>query len=580
MIDKTAHSTTYQGGDEQSVFPIPFPFLESSHIEARLRTGTEPWRTLAAGVDYAINRISDGNGEFILLGDALPADAVLEITRRVPLTQEILFHNQGPNSPRAMEEAVDKLTMIAQQQSEGNESMVAELAGRFATTVAEMHEALSGQNESLAGKAEKIHGHDMGAVSGLAAALGAKADAAAVAQALADKADASVLVGKAPVHHSHALADIGGLPVTLSSLTETQGDLADALSGKAAAGHRHTIADVTGLSSALGPHAGSHAAGGGDAVTPSAIGAQPEPPADGKSYLATAGGWVEYLAPTGGGEGGTSDHAQLTNREAANQHPQSAIQNLVGDLAAINAELDGLDGSLTGMQAALAAKADRSELPAVTDADIADILSDLEDKVDRSDLPGLATHNVSGLMSAADKLKLDGLSSGGGTGSGSSVPGKIELWPFRPADLPSGWYFANGDTYAVASAVGQALSALPERYRADWSIVSEGGYINLPDLFSNGDGYFLRPVDGVSRQVGSAQTDAIRNLTGNTGGGGLTGKIPVSGVFYHTGAATMGPSSGSGSYAVSAMDASLSVPTAHENRPLNIGMTPAVYLGV
>lgn len=47
----------------------------------------------------------------------------------------------------------------------------------------------------------------------------------------------------------------------------------------------------------------------------------------------------------GGGGGGTSDHSALSNRSAADQHPQSAITNLVSDLAA---KAPSASPSLTG----------------------------------------------------------------------------------------------------------------------------------------------------------------------------------------------------------------------------------------
>ena len=60
-------------------------------------------------------------------------------------------------------------------------------------------------------------------------------------------------------------------------------------------------------------------------------------PTDGKEYARKNGSWQEVV-----GGGGTSDHSQLTNRDAANQHPITAI---------------------TGLQTALDGKADAAELP-------------------------------------------------------------------------------------------------------------------------------------------------------------------------------------------------------------------------
>ena len=127
---------------------------------------------------------------------------------------------------------------------------------------------------------------------------------------------------------------------------------------------------------------------------------------------------------------------------------------------------------------------------------------------------------------------------------------------------------------------GRALNALPAGYKADWGITTMDGAITLPNLFSeDGRGCFLRPVDGVTRQVGAEQGDAIRNITGNTSHE-IDRGTPL-GAFY-TGPATSGINSLGEATSDKELrfDASRVVPTAEENRPLNLGMTPAVYLGV
>ncbi len=123
MLDTTVSSISYLGSGGQTVFPIPFPFLETSHIHAHVRDDSGACRTLAAGLDFCVNHISDGNGELILLADPLSDAQTLVIRRLVPLTQEIFFHNLGPYSPAALETVADKLTMIVQQLQDGLEEL-------------------------------------------------------------------------------------------------------------------------------------------------------------------------------------------------------------------------------------------------------------------------------------------------------------------------------------------------------------------------------------------------------------------------------------------------------------------------
>lgn len=161
-----------------------------------------------------------------------------------------------------------------------------------------------------------------------------------------------------------------------------------------------------------------------------------------------------------------------------------------------------------------------------------------------------------------------------------AVTGKIDLMPFRAAELPSGWYFCNGDQYALTSAQGQALNGLSANFKADWGITVSGSNISLPNLFyTDGRGVVLRTVSGSARLPGSIEQDAMQNLG------------TMSANFYTNGSGTQGPFSfGSSSASVQtgttsnwrtmAFNPANSVRVDTETRGLNIGMTPAIYLGV
>lgn len=167
--------------------------------------------------------------------------------------------------------------------------------------------------------------------------------------------------------------------------------------------------------------------------------------------------------------------------------------------------------------------------------------------------------------------------------------GEFRLMPFRAGKLPFGWYFRNGDNYLLTSPQGKALNGLSDNYKHDHRItikeIDGQQYINVPSAFApDGRGYFERPVDGTTRQVGSVQNDAIRNIYGSfypvsetfASEGQATGVFKKTQCFStHTPSAIDG---GPGDGIV--FDASLVVPTSNENRPLNIGLTPAIYLGV
>lgn len=169
--------------------------------------------------------------------------------------------------------------------------------------------------------------------------------------------------------------------------------------------------------------------------------------------------------------------------------------------------------------------------------------------------------------------------------------GDQRFMPFRRDELPFGWYFRNGDNYLLSSPQGQVLNGLSINYKNDHCItiktINGQQYINVPTAFApDGRGFFERAVNGTTRQVGSWEDDAIREIWGHFDTGvvrdhymyatgafaGVDAKNPYNSSFQAS------PEQ-NGTYGYD-FNASRVVPTANENRPLNIGMTPVIYLGV
>lgn len=88
----------------------------------------------------------------------------------------------------------------------------------------------------------------------------------------------------------------------------------------------------------------------------------------------------------------------------------------------------------------------------------------------------------------------------------------------------------------------------------------------IPDL----RGCFVRCVGGNAAKLGLRQGDAIRNITGKFGADDRMAYI-LQGCFFNAGWSDTG-SSGSGGGNTIGFDASKVVPTANENRPLNMAM--------
>ncbi|OCG71934.1 hypothetical protein A9G43_04055 [Gilliamella sp. Occ3-1] len=173
--------------------------------------------------------------------------------------------------------------------------------------------------------------------------------------------------------------------------------------------------------------------------------------------------------------------------------------------------------------------------------------------------------------------------------------GDMRLMPFRRDELPFGWYIRNGDKYLLDSPQGRVLNSLSTNYKRDHNIkiqvINGKQHINVPTAFAaDGRGYFERAVNGTNRQVGTIEGDAIRNIKGaipngeeraiighkNITKGERDGAISV----YHSDNDWLQGGSREMKWAFFDFDASRVVPTADENRPMNIGMTPVIYLGV
>lgn len=160
---------------------------------------------------------------------------------------------------------------------------------------------------------------------------------------------------------------------------------------------------------------------------------------------------------------------------------------------------------------------------------------------------------------------------------GSSVPPGCFMW-FCGSTAPNGWLECNGTTLQI--------SQYPELYAAISTTYGGDGVTTfaLPDL-TRDSGLFIRSASA-GRTVGSVQGDAIRNITGSFGQmsdlDSSTWSKTLSGAFgYNSNAGISYPMKKLtlNSYTATSkviFDASKTVPTAEENRPINIAFMPII----
>ncbi|CDL87197.1 phage tail protein [Xenorhabdus cabanillasii] len=150
------------------------------------------------------------------------------------------------------------------------------------------------------------------------------------------------------------------------------------------------------------------------------------------------------------------------------------------------------------------------------------------------------------------------------------IRGEIRLFPFRQAELPTGWYHCNGERHLTTSAIGRALAQLSGSYKSDFKITVSGSYINLPNFYLDGRGLFMRPSTAPGQVVpdtfrAHSHPDSVSSIEGGR-------------VNYAESTAVAWFSSSTKHY--SGYSRRESEVGGAETAPIHIGMTPAVFLGV
>ncbi|MGL5582282.1 MAG: phage tail protein [Cetobacterium sp.] len=168
---------------------------------------------------------------------------------------------------------------------------------------------------------------------------------------------------------------------------------------------------------------------------------------------------------------------------------------------------------------------------------------------------------------------------------------KAELASYQGAGVPVGtvqWFSVNEVPFGYLLCDGRQVSraAYPDLYKVIGDTYGPGdgtSSFNLPDL----ENEFIRGCNPATREVGSKQGDAIRNITGTLRlHGGETPSLigHVEGPFYkrdvHNEYRSLSdlpaPRPGADSSGGFHFDVSRVVPTSDENRPRNVAMLPVI----
>lgn len=107
----------YAGAGTTGPFAVDFRFLEDSHLQVIRTSAAGVATTLTLTTDYTVTGAGGTSGEVTLVA-ALAVGETLTVLRSVPATQETDYVQNDAFPAESHERALDKLTMIAQQQSE------------------------------------------------------------------------------------------------------------------------------------------------------------------------------------------------------------------------------------------------------------------------------------------------------------------------------------------------------------------------------------------------------------------------------------------------------------------------------
>ena len=118
-VSNQTNSVSYSGNGSTIVFAYTFKIFANSDLIVTLRnntTGALTTQTLTT--DYTVSGAGSDSGGNVTFGTAPPSGTTVLIRRSLPYTQETDYVENDPFPAASHEDALDKLTMLAQQNKE------------------------------------------------------------------------------------------------------------------------------------------------------------------------------------------------------------------------------------------------------------------------------------------------------------------------------------------------------------------------------------------------------------------------------------------------------------------------------
>ncbi len=117
-VESQTYKNQYNCDGSQTVFPYTFRILDASHLRVVLTDDQGNETDLALNTDYTVDGVGNSAGGNVTTVQTYATGYKITIVRNVPLTQTTDYVENDPFPAETHEDALDKLTMINQQQTE------------------------------------------------------------------------------------------------------------------------------------------------------------------------------------------------------------------------------------------------------------------------------------------------------------------------------------------------------------------------------------------------------------------------------------------------------------------------------
>lgn len=114
-VSSQVSSVSYLGDGVTTLLPVPYYFLEQTHLLVTRVNLDSSTNTLVLGSDYSVSGAGNQAGGSITMMTAPAVGIQIIIDRSVPATQETDYVANDPFPAESHERALDKLTMLVQQ---------------------------------------------------------------------------------------------------------------------------------------------------------------------------------------------------------------------------------------------------------------------------------------------------------------------------------------------------------------------------------------------------------------------------------------------------------------------------------